>query len=997
VGLTTDLDGNPRPVDGDKSGVAQPDMGCYEYQANEFACDFATTNARVGLNALSNVVFTAAVDGTGSATNIVYYWWTFGAGTTPQEGPNLAMVSNTFLYGRYDVSLTVSNELGQVTSAAKVDYIRVVAENAFVSTNGTGQYPYETWAKATTNPVLALSALSLAVGSGGAATGDLWISNGVFDVTAELALNGPYRLHGMNGASNTVLRRNATPKYRVLSLTHAAALAEGLTITNGYNEADGAVSGHGGGVYMTNGILRDCILIGNRHAPAPGLGEARGGGVCLMGGLVSNCVVRNNRAYASNWNAGKGGGVYAGGGTVRECRIEGNDAQGCGGSYPGNAYGGGLYLSNSASAYNCLIRTNRLQRYSTEEKGGGVYVAGGTLLHCTVVENLGVMGMSGTAGGGIFQAGGGVTNCIVYFNLSTNLASDFGSSGGNEAYSCAPELTTGTGNRSEDPLFVARTNLDYHLTRSSPCLEGGTNVSSLAVDLDGNPRLVDGDKSGVVQPDMGCYEYQGGEFACDFATTNARIGLNALSNVVFTASADGIGSATNIVNYWWDFGAGTTPQTGPGLAVVSNTFLCGRYDVSLTVSNALGQVTSASKADYIRVVAENAYVSTNGTGQYPYETWAKATTNPVLALSTLSLAVGSAGATAGDLWISNGVFGVTAELALSGPFRLHGMNGASNTVLRRSGAAYYRVLNLTHAGALAEGVTVTNGYVNIDDATQGGGGIWMTNGIVRNCVIAGNTRAPGGVDGQGGGVYMTGGVLSNCIVRGNYAIGGYFKHGYGGGVYAGGGTIRECRIEGNRLVGYFDNSYGGDAYGGGLYMTGSPEAWNNLIASNSVQRATNSSSAGTVERGGGVFVNGGTLLNCTVVDNRGVRGTITAGAGGGVYQAGGTVRNCIVYANLSSNTANDFVFTAGARDYSCAPELTTGVNNNTSADPQFMRRAGADFYRLTFGSPCMNSGTNLAWMTNAVDFEGYARILGGRVNMGAYEYVLPMGTGFIFR
>jgi hypothetical protein len=239
---------------------------------------------------------------------------------------------------------------------------------------------------------------------------------------------------------------------------------------------------------------------------------------------------------------------------------------------------------------------------------------------------------------------------------------------------------------------------------------------------------------------------------------------------------------------------------------------------------------------------------------------------------------------------------------------------------------------------------------------------------------------------------MTGGVLSNCTVRGNYAIGGYFNHGYGGGVYAGGGTIRECRIEGNRLVGYYDSSYGGNAYGGGLYMTGSPDAWSCLIASNSVQRATNASWEGTIERGGGVFVNGGTLLNCTVVDNRGVRGTITAGAGGGVYQAGGTVRNCIVYANLSSNTANDFVFSAGVRDYSCAPELTTGVSNNISADPQFMRRAGADYYRLTFGSPCMDSGTNLAWMTNAVDFEGYARILGRSVNMGAYEYVLPAGT-----
>ena len=39
-------------------------------------------------------------------------------------------------------------------------------------------------------------------------------------------------------------------------------------------------------------------------------------------------------------------------------------------------------------------------------------------------------------------------------------------------------------------------------------------------------------------------------------------------------------------------------------------------------------------------------------------------------------------------------------------------------------------------------------------------------------------------------------------------------------------------------------------------------------------------------------------------------------------------------------------------------------------------------------SPCINTGTNLAWTVGAVDFDGERRIypVGGRVDMGAFEF-----------
>lgn len=62
---------------------------------------------------------------------------------------------------------------------------------------------------------------------------------------------------------------------------------------------------------------------------------------------------------------------------------------------------------------------------------------------------------------------------------------------------------------------------------------------------------------------------------------------------------------------------------------------------------------------------------------------------------------------------------------------------------------------------------------------------------------------------------------------------------------------------------------------------------------------------------------------------------------------------------------------------------TPGVGNINS-DPLFANTANLDF-RLTTNSPCLNTGTNQAWMTSALDFTGNARIQSNTVDMGAIE------------
>jgi len=106
---------------------------------------------------------------------------------------------------------------------------------------------------------------------------------------------------------------------------------------------------------------------------------------------------------------------------------------------------------------------------------------------------------------------------------------------------------------------------------------------------------------------------------------------------------------------------------------------------------------------------------------------------------------------------------------------------------------------------------------------------------------------------------------------------------------------------------------------------------------------------------------------------------------------GFTITNNIVYFNTAVAGAN-FTNTAGntGLNYSCVFPTVDGTGNITN-DPRLIGLAGGD-YRLHMSSPCVNTGTNQDWMTNAVDLEGNAHILNNIVDMGCYETVLWQGT-----
>lgn len=995
VAVTNDLDRLPRPVDGLGGGLTVADMGCFERVAptnvSTFQCTFRADQT-LGLYSLTPV-FTAGVAGPPASTASVYYTWSLGTNTL--EGAGLSGVTNTYSLGSYTVTLTVSNSLSEVTNLTRPLYIMVITNATFLATNGADAPPYASWDTAAHrfDDALAYARLSLGLG---APDCRVTISNGSFAVNAEVVLTQAVHVAGVAGRDTTVLSRYASQS-RVFNLGHSNAIVSGVTIRDGF--APGA------GLYLTAGTVSNCVIRNNQTFYTAYCGPCQGGGIYMTGGTVDQCLVTSNLTYHSLGAVAYGGGIYASGGTIRRSVITGNTATN--GPYGAEAHGGGIYMAGAGAVVeDCLIYTNRSQ--GPGGYGGGVEAVNGTVRNCTVSFNS-----AATQDGGIRHTGGAVENCIVWYNSSPGGSPDY--SGSTAIYSCAPELVAGEGNLNLAPVFVgAPTNFRIQLT--SPCVDTGTNRAWMtgATDLDDSARIQNS------RVDMGAYEYIGGsEFGCTFSTTNARIGYQALSNVVFTAMLSGTPPATNHVYFWWDFGGGTTPQEGYDLLSVTNTFGLGLFTVTLTVSNELAQTSGVTRAGYIKVGVGTMYVSGSGASVYPYGTWGNAATNLRTAFSEL-VQMMNLGVSYGYLWITNGTYGINAELTITNPIAVYGVNGMALTTVRRDGTGgAHGVFTLNHSNAVINGLTIRDGYEANDYAGSQyqGAGVSLYAGKLLNCLVTANRVDAGGdtANTGGGGVYVAnGGLVSNCIIRGNSLYGGYLRDGRGGGLKMSGGVVMDTGISNNWCYGG-QPSWGGYAYGGGAFLT------DGTLRRCIIQSNRCESTAYGYEQGGGVYMTGGLLESCLVYTNvTGGSGTGTnrygggvamAGAGarlqnttvvgnamrsgsvgGGVFRSAGVITNTIVYFNTVAGVSDNLV--GGGATYSCAPELVSGEGNITG-DPQFRSAASGDLH-LRYMSPCVNKGAKQDWMAGALDLGRSSRVMDGFPDIGAYE-AETLGTIFVIR
>ena len=408
------------------------------------------------------------------------------------------------------------------------------------------------------------------------------------------------------------------------------------------------------------------------------------------------------------------------------------------------------------------------------------------------------------------------------------------------------------------------------------------------------------------------------------------------------------------------------------------------------------QATGKSQIVYVNAAATG---SNNGTS------WADAYTSLKQAIQSAS---------SGQIWVAAGVYTPTTGTTPEASFFLKnnvkifgGFHGDETALSERDTAlfddtilsgeigdttwgdnCYHVVSNNTplDTSAVLDGFKITRGY----GALGGGGGVYWTSfsgqesvgAIVRNCLISGNYGYQGGgirvsissgnqvhvfqfctiADNtssyRAGGFYADGNVqFEDCIFRDNYAP-------QGGCAYVGGNNeakLFRCIFDHNSTLEYGAAIFAD--FGCSLVVE------NSLFTRNYESSPTNTIYAYTADA---------RIDNCTFSRNE--NNSIL-----GASQSDVTIRSSIVWGNAAGmGIGPDFVMrNCILQDFNGSVPPTASVVNVRNHDPLFVNPDDGNF-RLSQNSPAIDSGFVLTG--GLLDLDRKPRLVGTRVDMGAYEY-----------
>ncbi|MPR36205.1 choice-of-anchor Q domain-containing protein [Salmonirosea aquatica] len=125
------------------------------------------------------------------------------------------------------------------------------------------------------------------------------------------------------------------------------------------------------------------------------------------------------------------------------------------------------------------------------------------------------------------------------------------------------------------------------------------------------------------------------------------------------------------------------------------------------------------------------------------------------------------------------------------------------------------------------------------------------------------------------------------------------------------------------------------------------------------------------------------LTNCSFLNNTAYTN------GGGMFNEGSspTLTNCVLFGSGGQNTIFNFdinsTLTANYTLFEASESDYTGSNNLTTTASPFISTNSTE---LRSGSPAIDAGNNAAYNGPATDLAGNPRTVGGRIDMGAYEF-----------
>lgn len=355
-------------------------------------------------------------------------------------------------------------------------------------------------------------------------------------------------------------------------------------------------------------------------------------------------------------------------------------------------------------------------------------------------------------------------------------------------------------------------------------------------------------------------------------------------------------------------------------------------------------VTSASATLQV-LVKGTMYVSATGSNTAPYMT-------PETAANAIRDAV-SIGDTGAVILVAPGTYETVERTVLDRGVTVRGATGnPADVVVRNVGTdGPCRVFNLTNARAILADLTVADGHV----VNYTGGNIWMTDGLVSNCVIRGATLnwtvKDTNSEHGGAGVYMRGGRLINCVVKDNTV----------------GGTV----ANGNQAT--------------GLYAKGSSVVQNCLFDNNST----------LYESAVLHLYENAHVINCTIVNSKLGTGTELNGGSASIRQQGdfAYVQNTVVVGIVDMdgnivepkrNTTDVFLANC-AFDYAFPDTLISDKGWVRATKSAFADYAGGK-YRPAFGSVLVDAGKNdVVNSLPSVDLAGKSRLYKRTYDIGCYE------------